>query len=189
MFRVKKEEIRNLFAHFSEENGLAIRLSFAMPEGYETANGTFDVAENTLFLNGELLDTVPDYETVFFLFHELRHAVQYLFPERFSEKVRESLPYVVLYDGTCFRLQNGDWETCKLDGSEEYFTRAYENLPYERDANDFAKEETGKRFPDKAKEIEALYGMFVPGEPFSEAEYRELFAKIDEEAKEKGNES
>ena len=54
-----------------------------MPKGYETANGTFDPTVNTLFINKEMLQSQPEYEQMFYLFHELRHALQYLHPESF----------------------------------------------------------------------------------------------------------
>jgi hypothetical protein len=34
------------FRVYCEENSLTINLSFDMPEGYETANGTFDLTVN-----------------------------------------------------------------------------------------------------------------------------------------------
>ena len=51
-------------------------LSFSMPEGYETAFGTFDVETKTVFINADHLKEAHDYEKAFYLFHELRHGVQ-----------------------------------------------------------------------------------------------------------------
>ena len=82
------------------ERGLSVVLSWDMPQGYETANGTFDPVAKTLFLNPAVLQSAPEYEAMFYLVHELRHAEQYQHPERFDETIRRSLPYVVLYDGT-----------------------------------------------------------------------------------------
>ena len=62
-----------------------------MPKGYETANGTFDPTVNTLFINKEMLQSQPEYEQMFYLFHELRHALQYLHPERFDELISASM--------------------------------------------------------------------------------------------------
>lgn len=87
------------------ERGLSVVLSWDMPQGYETANGTFDPVAKTLFLNPAVLQSAPEYEAMFYLVHELRHAEQYQHPERFDAMIRVSLPYVVLYDGTCFRLR------------------------------------------------------------------------------------
>ena len=39
------------FRMYCEENSLPIKLSFDIPEGYETAIGTFDPTVNTLFIN------------------------------------------------------------------------------------------------------------------------------------------
>ena len=75
------------FRMYCEENSLTINLSFDMPEGFETANGTFDPTVNTLFINKEMLQSQPEYEQTFYLFHELRHALQYLHPERFDELI------------------------------------------------------------------------------------------------------
>jgi hypothetical protein len=35
-------------------------------------------------------------------------------------------------------LINGKWKNCHLSGEEEYFICAYENLPYELDAHEYA---------------------------------------------------
>ena len=72
------------FRMYCEGNSLTINLSFDMPKGYETANGTFDPTVNTLFINKEMLQSQPEYEQMFYLFHELRHALQYLHPESFD---------------------------------------------------------------------------------------------------------
>ena len=69
------------------------------------ANGTFDPVVRTLFLNPVVLQGAPECEAMFYLVHELRHAEQYQHPERFDAMICESLPYVVLYNGTCFRFQ------------------------------------------------------------------------------------
>ena len=50
---------------------------------YETVYGTYDVTVNTLFLNTAILQGAPEYGVLFYLFHELRHAVQYLRPVLF----------------------------------------------------------------------------------------------------------
>lgn len=54
---------------------------------YETAYGTYDVTVNTLFLNTAILQGAPEYGVLFYLFHELRHAVQYLRPELFDAQI------------------------------------------------------------------------------------------------------
>ena len=71
-------DFRFYFDEYCREHSLDLCLSFDMPCGYETANGMFDIASKTVFLNAERLRSVPDYEKAFFLFHELRHASQYL---------------------------------------------------------------------------------------------------------------
>ena len=47
------------FRMYCEENSLTINLSFDMPEGFETANGTFDPTVNTLFIS--IVKTVDDF--------------------------------------------------------------------------------------------------------------------------------
>ena len=117
---------------YETANGTSINLSFDMPEGYETANGTFDPTVNTLFINKDMLQSQPEYEQMFYLFHELRHALQYLHPESFDELISKSCLYVIQYDGTCYKLVDGEWKECKLDGSTEHFTELYLGQPYEQ---------------------------------------------------------
>ena len=127
-----------------------------MPKGYETANGTFDPTVNTLFINKEMLQSQPEYEQMFYLFHELRHALQYLHPESFDELISKSRLYVIQYDGTCYKLVDGEWKECKLDGLIEYFTELYLGQPYERDANDFAYEKV-KELLGYSPELQELH--------------------------------
>ena len=44
------------FHLYCRDTGLDIRLSFEMPQGYETANGTFDIKTKTVFINAEYLN-------------------------------------------------------------------------------------------------------------------------------------
>lgn len=127
-----------LFESYCNENSLDLTLSFTMPTGYETANGTFDIVTKTVFINAELLQNSPDYEKAFYLFHELRHASHNLCPEKFSDMIIRSAQYVIMYDGTCYKIVDGNYHECKLDGGEEYFTNIYLGQPYEADANAFA---------------------------------------------------
>ena len=86
-----RNEIESIITRFCKENSVAVTLSCDMPAGYETAYGTYDVTINTLFLNVQLLQDAQEYEVLFYLFHELRHAVQYLHPELFDPQIREIL--------------------------------------------------------------------------------------------------
>lgn len=96
---------RALVESICAERGSSVALSWDMPQGYEMANGTFDPVVRTLFLNPIVLQGAPECEAMFYLVHELRHAEQYQHPERFDAMICESLPYVVLYNGTCFHFQ------------------------------------------------------------------------------------
>lgn len=169
--------IESIVQAFCHENGIEVRLSYDMFAGYETAYGTYDVTVNTLFLNVAILQNAPRYEVLFYLFHELRHAMQYLCP-MIDEKIKESRNYVILYNGTCFKLVGNVWQECVLDGDENYFTRAYMNLPYEMDANMFAYEKTREICGDSAG-LKELFDFWIPKESFDYEEHRKLFRQID----------
>ena len=57
---------------FCRDHSLDVKLSSEMPAGYETAFGTYDVTVNTLFLNEKLLERAPQWEVLYYLYHELR---------------------------------------------------------------------------------------------------------------------
>ena len=95
---------KKYFDAYCREHGLNLYLSFEMPAGYKTAKGTFDASSRTVFINAEGLDKEPEYERMFYLFHELRHASQYLEPERFNETINRSVQYIIMFDGTCYKL-------------------------------------------------------------------------------------
>ena len=167
------------FDAYCKEHGLTLRLSFEMPEGYETANGTFESETGTVCINAAMLGEYPDYERAFYLFHELRHALQYLCPGQFDELVGKSRFYAIGYDGTCCKLCGEEWKECRLDGAEEYFTEAYKGQPYEVDANNAAYEKAKELFGD-TPELRALYAFWLPKKPVPPETYRELYALIDE---------
>lgn len=170
--------VAKLVADFCYENHLSTHFSTDMPEGYETANGTFDITKNTLFFNTAMLAEAPDYEMLFYLFHELRHVLQYVKPEQFSPIIQESLSYVLMYDGTCYKLINGDWAECRLEGTEEYLTKAYLGQPYELDANQFAYERV-KKMLGPSEELDKLHAFWTPEAKLSDAEYRKIYHEID----------
>ena len=164
---------------FCKEKDMAVLLSEKMPEGYETAFGSYDVTCNTLFLNSNLLRQAEKYEALFYLCHELRHAEQYLHPERFGPEIQQSRQYVILYNGTCFKLVGGVWRQCVLQGEEAYFTDAYKSLPYELDANDFAFQKVVDDL-GVSPQLQKLYSFWVPKTRWKYQEYEKLFARIDE---------
>ncbi len=181
-------EIEKISQEFCHEMGIEVKLSYYMPIEYETAYGTYDVTTNTLFLNAAILQDAPRYEWLFYLFHELRHAMQYLCPMLFDWRIRESMGYVVLYNGSCYKLVENEWQECVLSGDDDYFTRAYMSLPYEIDANTFAYEKARELCGDSA-ELQALLNFWVPKDSFYYGEHRKLFRRIDEELSAKGKES
>lgn len=158
--------------------GLTLSLSTNMPEGYETAFGTYVPEARTLHLNTTLLKGAPRADALFYLYHELRHAEQYQHPERFSEIIQQSLPYVILYNGRCFKQTATGWASCQLDGNEAWFTRAYLSLPYELDANSYACRQLECEGLDAA--AENLHRFWIPAQPLPEAEFVRLFQQIDE---------
>lgn len=105
--------------------------------------------------------------------------MQYQQPEQFSPFLRESLPYVLLYDGTCFRLQDGVWRQGKLEGEEAYFTNAYLGFPYEMDANQFAYGQV-RLCCGASEALERLLTRSSPEKLMTEEEYQQLFRRIDE---------
>ena len=174
-------DYRRHFDRFCAENGLELRLSFDMPQGYEAANGTFDAEKKTLFLNEASLRGAPEYEQAFYLYHELRHAEQVLFPERFSETIRRSLPYTILFDGACFKLEDGRYKTCRLEGGEAVFTDVYLGQPYEVDANDYGYEKARSIFGD-SEELRHLRAFWMPKKPVPADAYAAYYDRIDADA-------
>ena len=170
--------IEKLIDEFCREHCFAIHFSTVMPEGYETANGTYDITKHTLFFNTAMLAEAPDYEVLFYLFHELRHAMQYMQPEQFSPLLRQSISYVLMYDGTCYKLVNGKWAECKLEGTDGYLSNAYLGQPYELDANHFAYEQV-KQMLGCSAALDELYSFWTPKEKLSDAEYMKLYEEID----------
>ena len=171
--------------HFDEyciANNIDLQLSFDMPPGYETANGTFDYETKTVYLNVGYLCEAPDYEQAFFFYHELRHAVQYLLPEKFSDAIVRSLPYTIMFDGTCFKLVDGKYLECKLDGGEEVFTDIYLGQPYEVDANNYAFERVKMIFGE-SEGLRNLYDFWMPQKPVPDEAYETYFDLIDEKVK------
>ncbi len=175
-----KIEFENIVQKFCHANGIEVTLSYDMPNGYGTAYGTYDVTVNTLFLNIACLADAPRHEVLFYLFHELRHAMQYLRPMMFDDKIKESILYVILYNGICYKLVDNEWRECILDGDEDYFTKAYMSLPYEIDANTFAYEKTREICGDSA-ELKELLDFWISKDCFEYEEHRKLFRRIDNE--------
>ena len=173
------KDIETIVKDFCQENNISVSLSYDMPIGYETAYGTYDVTINTLFLNIELLMNAPQHEILFYLFHELRHAMQYLRPSMFSEQIQESRFYVVLYSGVCYKLIGNEWLECTLEGLEEYFTRVYMSLPYELDANSFAYKKTKELYGDTAA-LQELYAFWTQIDRIDYDDCKDLFCRIDD---------
>lgn len=171
---------------FCRDHDLCVRLSFDMPAGYESANGTFDDETKTVYINAEALRDAPEQEKAFYLFHELRHAMQYLCPGQFSEALRRSLQYVIQYDGTCYKRIDGAYRACRLDGGEERFSDLYLAQPHETDANAFAYERAKRLFGD-SEALRNLYAFWTPERPVPQTAYDAVYAEIDEKTEEESN--
>ena len=170
------------FDRYCRENGFDLRLSFDMPPGYESANGTFDAETKTVFINAALLHDAPDHEKAFYFFHELRHAAQELRPAQCSEAVRRSLRYVIQYDGVCYKRLSGGYAECRLEGGAERFTDLYLGQPHEADANAFAYAQAKALFGD-SDGLRELYAFWTPRQAVPDEAYDAVFAEIDEKTK------
>lgn len=171
-------DYKTFFDIYCKETGLELSLCFDMPEGYETANGLFDDEQKMVYINGKMLEEVPDFEKTFYLFHELRHAAQYLKPEQFPEMIRRSLQYVIQYNGTCYKLVDGEYRECVLQGGEARFGELYLGQPHEMDANQYAFEQTRKIFGE-SEGLKKLYDFWLPNHPIPDEIYPTVYAEID----------
>mgnify|MGYP004595497189 FL=1 len=178
----RMSEYKKYFEAYCREHDLELRLSFEMPVGYETANGTFDVSSRTVFINAEKLNKEPEYSKLFYLFHELRHASQYLEPGRFNETIKRSIQYIMMFDGTCYKLEGNRYLKCRLEGGEEYFNNLYLGQPHEVDANRFAYEQARKICGDSVG-LKKLVDFWMPRQMISNDVYDKVFALIDEKTK------
>lgn len=175
-----REEIEKILDFHIKKYKINIKISYKMPNLLKEGFGSFDVCENTLFLNGELINKKNRVRMLFTMFHELRHAQQYLFPERFSKEIQNSINYVVQYDGNCYKLENKKWKSCKLEDLD--FLNVYLGLPYELDANRYAFEKTLKII--SKNEIAKLKEIYSKSKPLkNDFDYKEIFKTIDDKTK------
>ena len=104
--------------------------------------------------------------------------MQYLRLELFDQQIQESRFYVMLYNGVCYKLLGETWREVALDGSEDFFSRAYLSLPYEQDANTFAYEKV-KEICGDTPQLQELYNFWIPGKKLEHTELQNLFERID----------
>lgn len=171
--------VENELKNWNEMWGHDISASFDMPEAFQNAYGVFDTTKNELFVN--LSNEIDDARFLFTFFHELRHALQYNFSEKFDACVQKSLPYVIHFDGSCFKLIGGEWKSCTLSEDLD-FESAYLSLPYERDANKFAYAQALKHI--NKSEVERLTNILdqsLPKREYSMAQLQSIFRKIDDQ--------
>lgn len=156
----RRKFIEEIFNEYIKNYNLQVSLSFEMPKGFENAFGMFDGIKNVLYIN--ILDRFSLERVVYTFFHELRHALQYNYPENFCKEIQITLPYVLHYDGNCYMLKNNKWLHCKID--ENYnFVEIYKSFPYELDANNFAYKQAIEYLKTcDGKEIDKIYKDFIP---------------------------
>ena len=176
-------QYKDHFEKYCKEYGLSLSLSFVMPDGYETAYGTFDLNLQTIFINKNLLKDKEEFEQAFYLFHELRHAVQYINPQSFNDIINESLSYIIMYDGTCYKQVGDKYYKYKIDGDEEFLKNLYLSQPYEMDANEYAYKKVSEVM-GFSKELEQLYQSWIPKCQISNKKYRLIYKEIDKSIKE-----
>jgi len=172
------EQINKIFDNFIQEHNLDIALSFDMPEGYETAFGTYDPCKKTLFVNKSLFEG-NNILFIFTLFHELWHAKQYTTPQEFDKDIIDSLKYVVLYNGICYKLINNAWQ--KVQPTKYYdWENVYKSLPYELNANIHAYFLAREYLPSNAMDtLNSILAKTKPTSYISPSTLKEVFEEID----------
>ena len=178
MFQYKK-----YFDEYCEGNKLSLSLSYTMPCGYETAFGTFDSNSLTVFINKNLLKDKEEFEQAFYLFHELRHAWQYTNPQLFNNIINESLSYIIMYDGTCYKKVGDKYYKYKINGDEEFLKNLYISQSYEMNVNEFAYKKVCEVM-GFSKELEYLYHRWIPKSRILNETYRLIYKEIDKSIKE-----
>ena len=173
MFQYKK-----YFDEYCEENKLSLSLSYTMPCGYETAYGTFDLNLQTIFINKNLLKDKEEYEQAFYLFHELRHALQYINPKSFNNIINKRLSYIIMYDGTSYKQVGDKYYKYKINGDEEFLKNLYSSQPYEMDANEYAYKKVSEVM-GFSKDLEQLFHSWMPKRRISNETYRLIYTEID----------
>lgn len=174
----RKLFVENELKDFKDRWGLDISASFDMPKQFQNAFGMFDAVENVLFVN--LSSDIDDVRFLFTFFHELRHALQYNFSEKFDANIQKSLPYAIHFDGNCFKLIEGEWKRCPLHDNLD-FESVYLSLPYECDANEFAYAQVEKHIQkSQEKRLEDIFNQSLPKCKFDMAQLESIFHKIDD---------
>ena len=171
-----KAIITSRFTNLIKNNNLITKLSFIMPKGYEDAFGTYNILNDTLFLN---LNNYNKERILFTFFHELRHCEQYQFSNKFNLKIQTSLNYVILYNGECYKLLGNKWKKSKLKIKRIDFLEIYKNLPYELDANKYAYKKVKEILKNDCKELEIIYKNSLPIKIIDFKILKEFFKEID----------
>ncbi len=156
----KKGIMEDLFAFARNVFSLKIKLSFTMPEGFEMAYGLSNPSTGDIHINEALWTSCESIEPLFFFLHEVRHSIQSSHPELFPQEYALNSRYIIQFDGTGYKVENGQITTVSLTGTQDYFTELYLASPCERDANAFAYR--CLKAADAGERIDALYHMWSP---------------------------
>ena len=172
----KKGIMEDLFAFARNVFSLKIKLSFTMPEGFEMAYGLSNPSTGDIHINEALWTSCGSIEALFFFLHEVRHSIQSSHPELFPQEYALNSRYIIQFDGTGYKVENGKITAVHLIGTQDYFTELYLASPCERDANAFAYRCLKAAGADER--IDALYRMWSPGfRHFSEEAALDEFIK------------
>jgi hypothetical protein len=83
-----------------------------------------------------------------------------------------------MFDGTCYKVIEGHYHQCNLDGEEDELINLYLGQPYEVDANTFAYEQT-KAVYGELEALRKLYEFWIPRQPVPNEVYDSVFSTID----------
>jgi translation initiation factor 2 beta subunit (eIF-2beta)/eIF-5 len=135
----KLDIVYTFFMQINRDTELSARISYDMPEGFEYAFGTYDDTTNTLFFNESVCISEGLVCCLFTIAHELRHALQNKYSEKFSLEVQKSRLYAINADlKTAYKLSGNKWFECELPYDTDYLIELYLCNPNEKDANDYA---------------------------------------------------
>ena len=182
----RKARLPAVLAQMKELCGVETELAYEMPAGYELAYGLYDPVRGISYLNLDL-PGLSATEQLYYLLHEFRHAIQNGRQDLFPPELTEGLRYIIQYDGTAYRQEDGRLLETKLEGEQDYFTQLYLCQHYERDANEFAyrclstMSETQKVALDGLDDLYAMWSPTFRIFPESEVDacLRDAYRRID----------
>lgn len=159
--------IEKKFEEFKGKFGLKVSLCFDLPKEFAGAFGLYDVTKNILYVNID--EKISYVRLIFTFYHELRHALQYNFPEMYNSYIQMTLPYIVHFDGNCYMLKCNKWIHCSIQNQKFDFMEIYKSFPYEIDANTFAYRQAMNCLKDNdVDELDKIFKQSMPNEKLEE---------------------